>query len=236
MILLDDSFASIVKAVEEGRTIYANLKKFTWFVFSCNFSELLVVFAAIMMNVPMPLTAILILAVNVGTDILPAIALGVDYAEPNGMSKKPRNPNARIMSRGFVLHCVFLGIFMGAMVLSLFLWKISSLGWTYGQQLDSLDPILIQGSTFAFVLLVMLQLFNAFNARSFDVSIFRLKTLWHLWGACLASIGLVLLMTIPEAAQKVFHTTALSLQDWLIIVGAGVSVILVEEVRKLAQR
>lgn len=236
MILLDDSFASIVKAVEEGRTIYANLRKFTWFVFSCNFSELFVVFLAIIMNIPMPLTAILILAVNVGTDILPAIALGVDYAEPHGMSKKPRDPAARIMNRGFVSHCVMLGIFMGALVLGLFLWKISSLGWTYGMKLDSLDPILIQGSTFAFVLLVMLQLFNAFNARSFEVSIFKLKTLWHLWAACLASVGLVFLMTIPESAQKIFHTTALSLQDWMIIVGAGFTVVIVEEVRKLITR
>src|SRR5690606_31914479 len=83
MILLDDSFASIVSAVEEGRKIYANLKKFTWFIFSTNIGELVLVFTAILFQIPAPLTAVLILAINVGTDIFPAIALGVDHAEPD---------------------------------------------------------------------------------------------------------------------------------------------------------
>ena len=236
MILLDDSFASIVKAVEEGRKIYANLKKFTWFVFSCNFSELFVVFTAIILNIPAPLTAILILAVNVGTDILPAIALGVDHAEPSNMSKPPRSPKLRIMNRSFVTHFVLMGVFMGALIVGLFLWKLSSLGWQYGQQLDALNPLLVEASTFAFVLLVMLQLFNAFNARSFDHSLFRLKSLWQLWGACAVSILLVFLMITPQPAQRLFHTTVLSANDWLIIIVAGFAVILAEEMRKLVQK
>lgn len=236
MILLDDSFASIVKAVEEGRKIYANLKKFTWFVFSCNFCELFVVFTAIILNIPAPLTAILILAVNVGTDILPAIALGVDHAEPSNMLKPPRSPKLRIMNRSFVMHFVLLGVFMGALIIGLFLWKLGSLGWEYGQQWAANDPLLIEASTFAFVLLVMLQLFNAFNARSFEHSLFRLKPLWQLWGACLVSVALVFLMIIPTFSQALFDTTPLSAQDWLIIVGAGFTVILAEEVRKLIMR
>ena len=91
MVLSDDSFETIVTAIKEGRTIYENLKKFVFYIFSTNLSELFVVFAAILLNLPMPLTAILILFINLTTDILPAIALGIEQPEHDVMHKKPRN-------------------------------------------------------------------------------------------------------------------------------------------------
>lgn len=104
MILMNDSFASIVTAIEEGRRIYDNLKKFVWFVFSCNIAELFTVFAVIVLNLPIALTAILILCIDLGTDILPAVALGVDNGDPKNMSRPPRNPNEKIMQKPFILH------------------------------------------------------------------------------------------------------------------------------------
>jgi Ca2+-transporting ATPase len=236
MILLDDSFASIVSAVEEGRKIYGNLKKFTWFIFSTNIGELVLVFTAILFQIPAPLTAVLILAINVGTDIFPAIALGVDHAEPSVMMKKPRNPKTRIMNRPFITHFVTTGVFMGLLVVGLFIWKLQTLGWQYGQKLDMSDPVLIQASSFAFAAIVMLQLFNAFNARSAEHSIFGLRFLWQLWAACLLSVGIVLSMLYIPVLQNLFNTTGLSMSDWGIILVSGLTVIVLEEGRKLIKR
>ena len=236
MILLDDSFASIVKAVEEGRKIYANLKKFTWFIFSTNIGELFVVFTAIALQLPAPLTAVLILFINVGTDILPAIALGVDHPEPNIMEQKPRNPKTRIMNRDFVWHFLWIGLLIGAMVIASFVWKLMSLGWQFGEILPDGDHVLLRASTLAFVNLVMLQLFNAFNARSFEHSVFSLRTLWHLRGACAISILMVVAMVYLPFLQKIFHVAPLSATDWLVIVGCGVAIVLVEEARKVMRR
>jgi len=112
MILTDDSFASIVTAVKEGRRIYQNMKKFVWYIFSCNIAELTTIFTAIILGIPAPLTAILILAIDLGTDVFPTIALGIDKQEPGIMEKSPRNPHEHIMRKNFVVHFLFLGIFM----------------------------------------------------------------------------------------------------------------------------
>jgi Ca2+-transporting ATPase len=233
MILLDDSFASIVSAIEEGRKIYSNLKKFTWFIFSTNIGELVLIFSAIAFQLPNPLSAVLILAINVGTDIFPAIALGVDHAEPSGMSKPPRNPKLRIMNRSFILHFSWMGILIGGLVLGLFIWKLQSLGWQYGQMPDKLNPLLIEASSFAFAAIVIFQLYNAFNSRSAEHSIFHLRPLWQLWGACGISVGIVLAMLYIPALQGLFHTTGLSWSDWGIILVTGLVILVVEELRKL---
>lgn len=233
MILLDDSFASIVEAVKEGRKIYANLKKFTWFIFSTNIGELVVVFFAILLQVPAPLTALLILAVNVGTDLFPAIALGVDHAEPRNMERPPRNPSDRILSKPFITHFLLLGLFMGSVVLGLYFWKLSSFGWNFGDELSLTDPKYLEAVSMAFATLVIIQLCNAFNARSFHHSIFKLPTLWYLWGAVLLSVLLVVAMLHLPSLQNLFHTKALTLSDWVLVFAASTSVIVVEELRKL---
>ncbi|MGE3278782.1 MAG: cation-translocating P-type ATPase [Candidatus Altimarinota bacterium] len=235
MILLDDSFASIVSAVEEGRKIYENLKKFTWFIFSTNIGELVVVFTAIFFQLPTPLSAVLILAINVGTDIFPAIALGIDHGEPGVMSKAPRSPKLRIMNRSFVSHFVWMGFFIGVLVIALFIWKLQSLGWEYGQRLDAVDPTLISASSFAFAAIVVYQLYNAFNARSTTHSVFGLRPLWQLWGASVISMGIVLSLLYIPVLQELFHTTGLSWSDWGVIFVSGLSILVVEEVRKLLQ-
>jgi len=223
MILMDDSFASIIVAIREGRKIYANLKKFTWFIFSTNIGELVLVFSAILFNAPTPLTAALILAVNVGTDVLPAIALGVDHAEPDIMERPPRDPSARIMNASFVKHFTAMGLFIGLLVLGGFYWKIQSVGAETG---------LHEAQTFAFAMLVVIELFNAYNARSAQHSIFKLKSFWKLTAANLISLAIVLAIVYIPLLQKVFHTMPLPSLDWLIIGAAGVLIIAVEEVRK----
>jgi Ca2+-transporting ATPase len=236
MILLDDSFASIVTAVREGRKIYTNLKKFTWFIFSCNIGELVTVFSAIIFQIPAPLTAALILAIDLGTDILPGIALGVDHAEPDVMDKPPRDQKLRIMNKNFVMHFLILGLAIGAIVVGIYWWQLTQSGWSFGDSLSAQDPIQKKASSLAFTALVVIQLFNAFNARSFEHSVFKLRSLWQLWASIAVSMVLVLVILYVPFFQAIFRTTGLNISEWGIVFGAGILVLFLEESRKLVFR
>jgi len=235
MILTDDSFASIITAVEEGRRIYQNLKKFVWYIFSCNIGELTTIFVAILLGVPAPLTAILILAIDLGTDVLPAIALGIDRREPKIMEDPPRDSNVHIMQKKFVLHFLFLGILMGLLVIGVYIYDLFEAGWQWGEILSDEDNIHLHASTMAFATLVLIQMVNAFNARSAKFSVFKLKRNLFLWGAVsISAIMVAMMVYIPWFTDKM-HTTALSLKDWTIVIGVSLSVLVFEEVRKIVR-
>ncbi|MCF7831138.1 HAD-IC family P-type ATPase [Candidatus Gracilibacteria bacterium] len=226
MVLTDDSFASIVTAVEEGRRIYENLRKFVWFIFSCNIGELVVVFAAILFNFSLPLTAILILCIDLGTDILPAIALGVDNAEKDLMSRPPRNAKKRLMNKKFVQYFLLIGISIGISVTGAFLWTLRGGGE------------LVHAQTVAFTALVFVQLVNAFSARSNKTSVFKQNPFSNhfLVLAIITSIMLVMLMVYTPFLNKALGTTFLTLQDWVVISVATIIPLIVVEVRKVLVR
>lgn len=236
MILVDDSFGTIVTAIEEGRTIYQNLKKFVFYIFSCNIGELVTVFTAIILNIPAPLTAILILAVDLGTDVLPAIALGVDPPEPGIMEKPPRSPKEHIMKKSFIAHFVYLGLFIGGIVVLMYFWMLQRYGWQWGNPLmdDSLNYL--KASTAAFTLLVLIQMVNALNSRSLSQSIFKLGFFSNKWLIGAIGISLLTVYAFVELPlfQNLLHTTSLSMYEWGIITLASFSVLLIEEIRKAA--
>ncbi len=238
MVLADDSFSSIITAIKEGRTIYDNLKKFVFYMFSCNIGELVTVFAAIALALPTPLTAILILSVNLGTDVLPAVALGVDPAEPGIMSKKPRNPEEKIMNKPFILRYLYIGIAIGIIVMAVYIWSLYRYGWTWGDPLDSGNLTHLKASTTAFALLIIIQMVQAFNARSDRYSIFSLGIFSNLYllGAIFISLVLTFIMVEIPFLQHYLHTVSLNLDDWVIIVGASLIVLFIEEVRKIFVR
>ena len=219
MILTDDSFASIVTAVEEGRRIYDNLKKFVWYIFSSNIAELFVIFAAIILGLPLPLTAILILCVDLGTDILPAIALGVDEAEKGIMKKKPRDTKQKLMERGFVTHFLLIGCITGVVMSIGFFYTLYQYGWTFADGIEVDDTVLIHAQTVAFVMLVLVQLVNAFSARSFTRSVFQMNPFNNafLLVSVLSSTLLVLAMIYIPFLNNSLGTYPLNLQDWGIV-------------------
>ena len=235
VVLTDNSFASIARAVREGRKIYDNLKKFSWFIFSCNTGELFTVFSAILLGIPMPLSAILILCVDLGTDILPVFALGVDHAEPNIMQRPPKDPRSHIMNAGFIKHFLSTGIFIGILVMLLYWFELYQGGWRWGETLSATDPPYLKASTVAFATLVIIQLFNVFNARSARFSIFKLGLFSNLyiWGAIFLSSFLVIGIVYLPVLQKILHTTALSGQEWLKILACTLMVLVWEEGRKM---
>ena len=131
MVLMNDSFASIVLAIEEGRRIYQNLKKFIWYMFSSNTGELVTLIMTIVLFIPNALTAILILCINLGTDILPAISMGVGPADRDNMKMLPRDPKSRILSRKFVTGFLLTGASIGLCVVAIFLIALMRDGWTW---------------------------------------------------------------------------------------------------------
>ncbi len=234
MVLADDSFSTIVTAIKEGRTIYDNLKKFVFFIFSCNIGELITVFAAIILSMPAPLTAILILSVDLGTDVLPAVALGIDPSEPGIMEKKPRNPKEKIMNKPFVLRYLYLGTIIGAIVMSVYIWTLYRYGWTWGETLGEESFTYLKGATMAFATLVIIQMVNVFNARSETNSIFKLGFFSNLWlvGAIIISVIITIMIAEIPLLQHYMGTTGLNLEDWSIIIGSSLLVLIVEETRK----
>jgi len=235
MILSDDSFATIVKAVKEGRTIYENLKKFIFYVFSSNIGELILIFGALVLNLPMPLTAVLILFINLTTDVLPAIALGVEPGEKDIMDKNPRHPKQKILNRKFVLHFAYIGFLMGIMTLIAYMWDLSRLHVVFDQNANKETLEYLKASSLAFMMMVTIQLAHSLNARSVDKSLFTLKP-WSnlkLLGAIVISFALALAVIEVPFFQHLFDTTGLDATEWTIVGVSALLIIVAEEIRKM---
>ena len=216
MILMNDSFASIVKAVEEGRRIYQNLKKFIWYMFSSNTGELITVTASIIFFIPNALTAILILCINLGTDILPAIAMGVGPADKDNMKMAPRDPKARILNKSFIMSFLITGTTIGLCVIGIFIVTLIGDGWTYGMIENGRWTHAV---TAAFAGLVIIQMVNTFSANEPKKSIFHTNYLanpYHL-GAVTLSVLLVLAIVYIPFLNDILKTVPLSLFDWFNI-------------------
>jgi len=225
MILTDDNFASIVNAVEEGRGIFDNIKKFVEYLLSSNLGEILVIFFAIIIGWPLPLVAIQILWINLLTDGFPALALGVDPAEKDIMSRKPRKKSDPLLSKYVLKRMVIIGFIM--MLGTLFLFRL-------------FDPAnnLIKAQTVAFTALVMFQLFNVLNCRSENSSIFKVGVLGNkkLVLAIVSSIVLQLVVIYVPFFAGVFKTVPLSGIDWLYIILISSSVLVYGEIDKLFRK
>lgn len=238
MVLADDSYSTIVTAIKEGRTIYENMKKFIFYVFSCNIGELITVLGAIVLNLPAPLTAVLILCVDLGTDVLPATALAIDPSEPGIMERPPHNPKVKIMNKNFIIRYAYLGLLMGLIVMVVYILTLYRYGWYWGEVLDTSNLTYLKASSSAFVLLVVIQMVNVFNSRSEKYSAFKIGFFSNLYllGAIAISLAVTFLIVENDFLQSYLHTTSLNFLDWIIIVGSSLLVLLAEEIRKLISR
>jgi Ca2+-transporting ATPase len=211
MVLTDDNFTSIVAAVEEGRGIYDNIRKFIRYLLSCNVGEVLVMFLAVLGGMPLPLLPIQILWMNLVTDGLPAMALGVDPIDRGIMHRPPRDPQESIFSHGLGRRIITSGTVIAVLTLAVF-------GLTYydGHNLDV-------ARTMGFNTLVFLQLFYVFSCRSEHLTIREIGVLSnpHLIWAVLISTVLQMGVNYLPFLQTVFHTVPLSLHQWLIIIGVA---------------
>ncbi len=207
MILMDDNFSTIVSAVEEGRTIYDNIRKFIRYLLSCNLGEVLTMFLASLLYLPTPMLPIQILFVNLATDGLPAIALGVDPADKDIMNQQPRDKKEGVFARGLTEKILVRGCLIGICTLLSFIG-----GMYYGMSLETCR-------TMALATLVMSQLFHVFECRSERHSIFEIKLFSnpYLVLAVLSSVIMLLSIIYVPFLRQIFHTTALGINNWLLV-------------------
>jgi Ca2+-transporting ATPase len=221
MTLLDDNFSSIVAAVAEGRGIFANIKKYLAFVLSCNIGEIGLMTVVALLGMPLPLTSVQILYVNLATDGLIALALAVDPYEPDLMQLQPRNPRSGILSRPVLTLMLVGGIWSTAVNLAIFTWMLRS------------ARSLAEAMTVTFVSLVLIQFFKAYNFRSYRLSVL-FRPLANRWLnlAVLWEMVLLLLVVYLPFLQQPFGTVDLKASDWLMIVSASLTVVPVLEMVK----
>jgi Ca2+-transporting ATPase len=225
MTLTDDNFASIVAAVEEGRGVFDNVKKYLMYLLSSNIGEIGLMAGAALMGLPLPLTAVQILYVNLATDGLPALALSVDPPEKGLMKRKPRNARTGIFTRPVVMLMVLGGIWSTIINLGLFTWALGS-----GRTLE-------ESMTMTFVSLVLIQFFKAYNFRSDRHSILN-KPFENKWLNLAVGWELLLLVAIVYLPflHEAFSTYSLTLTDWLIVGGLAVTIVPVLEAAKWVER
>lgn len=231
MILTDDNFTTIVHAIEEGRNIYNNIKKAVIFLLSCNLGEVVAIFLSILFSWPVPLLPTQILWVNLITDSLPAIALGVDPGDKDVMKKRPRDPEESFFAGGAGLRAIIGGFLIGILTLAVFYYGIKDYGFR-----NIPADVLSHARTMSFVVLALSQLFYSLSMRNFNKSIIKIGLFTNKYLLAAIVLGIVLqagLISIPFLARA-FSLYSLSLQDWgLLIVLALIPMLVNELIKKI---
>lgn len=224
MILLDDNFASIIGAVKEGRRIYDNLRKFVKYIFTGNTAEIVTLFVAPLMGLPMPLLPVHILWVNLITDGLPALALSTEPAEKNIMRRLPRHPNESIFAKGLGIHIIWVGLFVGALTLA--------------TQFYLIDQQVSHWQTLVFTVLCFAQLWHVMAIKSETASVFSTGVFDNkpLLLAVTGTIGLQLAVIYVPALNSYFHTEPLTAIELVLAFAISSVVLLVVELEKTVKR
>ncbi|MEV5875401.1 cation-transporting P-type ATPase [Streptomyces sp. NPDC052101] len=238
MVLLDDSFASITTAVGLGRSVYRNIRKFLIYLFSHNIAELVPILAATFAGFPLvPITAVQVLAIDLGSDVLPALALGAEPMEPDVMNSPPRPREERLFSTAVMGRILFLGGIQALGVCAVFFWHIHASGIPYAKFTRS-TPVYREAITMVQAGIVVSQFFNALAVRTDRQSVFRAGLLSNPWLIGAGCVGIALMAAISYAPplQAVFHTAPLTATDWAVLAAFGALLLAAEETRKWTLR
>ncbi len=230
MVITDDNFATIVRAVEQGRIIHANILRFIHYLFSCNFAEIVTVFLAIMLGWPLPLGPLQILWLNMVTDIFPALALALEPSAPDMMRRGPRDPKESLLTPRFLALIAWQGLLLAG---------VSLLAFHAGLRAHGSDGAgLRRATTMVFMTLALAQIFHTFNARSRSRSAFtaRLFTNGWFWGAVLTCLLLQTAAVGVPILRTVLLTVPPTLHDWAVISGCALAPVAVVEMVKALRR
>ncbi|HEY5585409.1 MAG TPA: cation-translocating P-type ATPase [Ruminiclostridium sp.] len=237
IILTDDNFTTIVSAIEEGRNIYNNIKKTVIFLLSCNLGEVITIFASIVFLWPIPLLPTQILWINLITDTLPAIALGLDPGDKDVMKQKPRDPKESFFSNGAGIRAIIGGTLIGILTLLAFYFGLHEHGYNLGSK-NIPEEALTYARTMSFVVLAASQLFYSFAMRNPTKSIFQIGLFSNIYLVGAFIIGFILqlgVIYIPFLA-KAFKVHSLSLSDWGIVIVFALIPLIVNEIVKIFMR
>ena len=235
VVLLDDNFASIVAAIEEGRAVFANIRNFLTYILTSNVPELIPYLAFVVFRIPLPLTIIQILAVDLGTDMLPALGLGAEKPALDIMKAPPRSRTDRLLTWPLLARAyLFLGLMQAAAAMSAYWFVLRNGGWSFGEQLAARDPLYLQATTACLSAIIVMQIANVFLCRSERQSILaRSLTSNKLILAGIAT-GLLLigLIVYTPWGQALFGTAPIALVVWIFIIPFALGMLALEELRK----
>jgi len=238
MVLLDDSFASIAAAVELGRAVYANIRRFLVYLFSHNLAELAPILAATFVGFPLvPLSALQVLSIDLGSDVLPALALGAERPEPGTMDRPPRPPAEHLFNWPLVRRFLFLGTIQSAGVVFAFFWRIHTAHLPFSE-FTAANPVYREALTMTQAGIVVSQVFNSFAVRTDRESLLRAGLLSNrplIAADCIALMLMAAISYVP-ALQTVFNTAPLTLPDWLMLVAFDALLLAADEARKAWHR
>jgi sodium/potassium-transporting ATPase subunit alpha len=239
MVLLDDNFASIVNAIEEGRAVFENIRKFLTYILTSNVPELVPYLAFVLLRIPLPLTVVQILAVDLGTDMLPALALGAEPPHPGLMRRPPRPPQERLLSPAVLARAyLFLGPMEAAIAMAAYFFVLDGGGWVWGQPLAPDDPLYRAATTACLAAIVVAQVANAFlcrDARQPGWSTPLSGNPLLAWGIA-AELLLITIVVYAPAGQALFGTAPLDAEVWLLAAALASSMLVFEETRKRIAR
>ncbi len=239
MILADDNFSSIVNAIEEGRAVFANIRKFLTYVLSSNVAELIPCLAFVLFKIPLPLTVMQILSIDLGTDLLPALALGTEQADPYLMSIPPRSKDAGLFDWKLLCKAyLYLGAMVSISSMAAFFYILNSGGWHYGE-IPATDNLNYRAATTACLMGIMcMQIVNASMCRSDRKSVFSIGP----FSNSLLNLGIILELLLmgficySPPGNAIFHTAPLPLDFWLFMIPFMIAMTGIEEIRKAILR
>ncbi|HEX9758131.1 MAG TPA: HAD-IC family P-type ATPase [Nitrospiria bacterium] len=239
MVLLDDHFETIVNAIEEGRTVFSNIKKFIAYILTSNIPEILPFIAFVVFGIPLPLTVVLILAIDLGTDLLPALGLGVESPEDDVMKMPPRPRNERLLSRSLLFMSYgVIGMIEAAAGFFSYFYVLFSGGWSWGQELNYTDPLYLKAVTAFFVSIVICQIVNVQVCRTRRESLFKKGIIGNrlVWLGILSEILLVWMITHIPVAQRIFGSTSLTPFEMALALPFAFLILFGDELRKAGLR
>ena len=239
VVITDDNFASIVSAVRQGRAIYANMGKFVTYIFASNVPELVPYLAFVLLGIPLPLTVMQILAVDLGTDLLPALALGAEPPEPGVMDQPPRGRSERLLGARRLLHAYgFLGAAEAVFALAAFFWTYWLTGWRPGMPMAATGALYRRATTMTLAGIVAAQVGNVFACRTDRESVFRAGLFGNplVFVGITAELGLLLLLIITPPLAEAFGLAALGVSEWGFLLWIPPAMLLLEEGRKAVAR
>ena len=235
MILTDDNFATIVSAIKEGRTIYENIRKFITYIFSHETAEIIPFVLTAAFGIPLPITVMQILAIDLGTDTLPAIALGRGPPESDVMNRPPRPRKERLLNLPVILRgYIFLGLIEAVLVMSGYFWVLYGGGWQFGQALPFSDPLYIKATTIVFVGIVMGQIGNLLTIQTTRTSVVKIGIFANRWiiRGIIFEMAIVLAILYIPQLQGIFGTTPLGITEWLYVATFIPIMFFADELRK----
>jgi sodium/potassium-transporting ATPase subunit alpha len=236
MVLLDDNFSSIIAAIEEGRAVYANIRKFLAYILTSNIPEIVPYLAFALLKIPLPLTIIQILAVDLGTDMLPALGLGAEKPESDSMNKPPRSRQERLLDWPLLSRAyLFLGLLEAVAAMCAYFFVLRSGGWHWGDSLSGSDPLYLESTTACLSAIIVMQIMNVFLCKTPERSLVSANWLDNriiLWGIAL-EVALLTVIAYTAWGNLIFGTLPLSPDVWAFIVPFALLMLILEESRKL---